>query len=140
MLARTFRVRASPAEAWAELGAVRTWPAWARHIRSVELEPAGPLGPSSRGTIRLTNGIRSTFRVTSIDPGRRWAWAGPFLWLTVLYDHVLEADAGGGTRITFTIDGSGLGVATLGRLFAWIYARNLDRAIPLLQERLGGAG
>lgn len=140
MLERSFRVRAAPAAAWAEIAEVREWPRWARHIRSVDLEPAGALGPSSRGTLRLTNGIRSTFRVTDFEPGRRWLWVGPFLWLEVRYDHVVEADPGGGSRVTFTVDGSGLGVSTLGRLFAFVYARNLDRAIPQLQERLGGAG
>ncbi len=139
MLERTFRVRAVPGAAWEELAAVRSWPAWARHIRSVDLEPEGPLGPGSRGTLRLTNGIRSTFRVTEFEPGRRWLWTGLFLWLRVDYDHLLEPDPAGGTRITFTIVGGGIGVSTLGRLFAWVYARNLDRAIPLLQERLGGA-
>ncbi len=37
------------------------------------------------------------------------------------------------------LDGEGAGAASLGRLFAGMYARNLDRAIPnLIQEvRLG---
>jgi hypothetical protein len=33
-------------------------------------------------------------------------------------------------RITFTVEGAGVGVNIVGRLFAAVYARNLDRAIP----------
>ena len=138
MLRRTFRVRARPEETWARLADVATWPEWARHIRSVTLEPAGPLGPRSRGAIRLGNGVRSTFAVTEFEAGRRWRWAGPFLWLRVDYDHVVEADPGGGARVTFRVEATGALSSTVGRLFAWVYARNLDRAIPRLQAALGG--
>ena len=36
------------------------------------------------------------------------------------------------TEIGFVLDGAGFCVGVLGRLFAAIYARNLDRAIPNL--------
>ncbi len=39
-------------------------------------------------------------------------------------------------RITFTVEGAGVGVNIVGRLFAAVYARNLDRAIPRLQALL----
>jgi hypothetical protein len=42
----------------------------------------------------------------------------------------------GRVRITFTVDGAGVGSTTIGPLFASIYARNLDRAIPRLQALL----
>jgi hypothetical protein len=140
LLERTFDVPSPPAAAWGVLADVPSWPAWARHVRSVSLEPPGPLGPGSRGAFRLAGGIRSTFAVTEFEGGRSWTWAGPFLWLEVVYGHVLSPLPGGGTRVAFTIDGTGFGVGTLGRLFARIYARNLDRAIPLLRERMGGQG
>ena len=67
---------------------------------------------------------------------------GRFLWLELGYDHTIEP-TDDGTRITFAVDGDGVGIASLGRLFAHIYARNLDRAIPRLQAQLampeGGA-
>jgi hypothetical protein len=42
----------------------------------------------------------------------------------------------GRVTITFTVDAAGPGVNMLGPLFAGIYARNLDRAIPRLQALL----
>jgi hypothetical protein len=137
-LRRTFRVRADAAATWARLADVGSWPEWARHIRSVSLEPPGPLGPKSRGSLRLTNGVRSTFEVTEFEAGRRWRWVGPFLWLRIDYDHVVAAEPSGGSRVEFVVEASGALSSSLGRLFAWVYARNLDRAIPLLQASLGG--
>ena len=67
-----------------------------------------------------------------------WKWAGPFLWLQVEYDHRFEAVEGGRTRLTFVVDGAGFGVSVLGRVFARVYNRNLDRAIPNLVGEMQG--
>jgi hypothetical protein len=136
LLQRRFTVAVSAERAWAHLEQVEQWPTWALHIRSVELVPPGPLTASSRGTIRLTNGIRSTFHMTELRPPRNWKWVGPFLWMTVHYDHVFRVVETNETEITFTLDGSGFGARVLGRLFAAIYARNLDRAIPNLVREI----
>jgi hypothetical protein len=56
--------------------------------------------------------------------------------MKIRYDHVFEPIAPGRTRVRFDVFASGLGRATLGRLFAWIYGRNLDRAIPILVSEL----
>jgi hypothetical protein len=138
-LERTFEVDAPPGVAWDHLARVERWPTWAKHIRSVTLEPAGPLGPHSAGVIRLANRITSRFAMTAFEPGRRWTWAGKFLWLRVSYDHRFEPTARGGTRIAFTVDGGGFGSGSLGRLFAKAYAGNLDRAIPNLVAELAAA-
>jgi Polyketide cyclase / dehydrase and lipid transport len=115
---------------------VESWPSWARHIKRVELSPAGPLTPRSEGTIHLTNGVRSTFRMEELDPGRSWKWAGPFLWITVHYDHRFRSLGARETELTFSLEGEGRGVGMLGRIFAAVYARSLDRAIPRLVEEL----
>lgn len=136
LLVRELDVAASPANAWDHLARIEAWPSWARHIRSIEVAPAGPLSLETTGVIRLANGIRSTFRMTAIDPGRSWVWEGDFLWLRVRYDHVFEPREGGGTRIRFAVAAEGFGESTFGRLFARIYAANLDRAIPNLVAEL----
>jgi hypothetical protein len=141
LLERRFEVEAPLERVWSHLEAVERWPSWARHIRSVDLQPPGPLGPGSAGSIRLTNGIRSTFRMEELNAGSNWMWVGPFLWITVHYDHRFEEVGPDKTEIVFALDGEGIGVGLFGRLFAAIYARNLDRAIPNLVEELeSGAG
>ena len=132
LLERRFRVKVPLEKAWAHIEQVEQWPSWARHIRRIELRPAGPLRPDSEGTIHLTNGVRSVFRMEELNPGRNWKWVGPFLWITVRYDHRFTRAGPGETEIGFVLDGEGVGVGVFGRLFAAIYAWKLDRAIPNL--------
>ena len=136
VLERRFAVKAPIERAWHHLEQVESWPAWARHIRRIELRPPGALGADSAGAIVLTNGIRSTFRMEELRPGESWKWAGPFLWLTVHYDHRFTAVGAGETEIAFLLDVEGFGAGLFGRLFAALYARNLDRAIPNLVARI----
>jgi hypothetical protein len=124
------------ASAWAHLAKVDSWPSWAKHIKRVELTPPGPLTPRSEGKIHLTNGVRSTFRMEELDPGVSWKWAGPFLWLTVHYDHRFRSLGPSECELAFSLDGEGPGAGLFGRLFAAIYARNVDRAIPRLVQEL----
>lgn len=129
---REFVVKVPLKRAWKHLAEIERWPSWARHIKRIELRPPGALGAQSSGVIHLRNGVRSTFRMVEFDPPWRWRWTGPFLWLTVGYDHRFEPVDANSTRLVWTVAVSGLGANTLGRLFAWIYQRNLDRAIPRL--------
>jgi hypothetical protein len=138
MLERTIEVAAGPGEAWDHLIEPARWPSWARHIRRVEMDPPGRAQLGSRGRVRLRNGTSARQVVVVLDEGRRWRWDGTFLWLRLAYDHVVEPRPGGGSTVTFTVDGGGRGAGSIGKAFAWIYARNLDRALPALQQELGG--
>jgi hypothetical protein len=129
-------VRVPVEKAWAHLGHVERWPSWARHIRRIDLHPPGSLGRESSGEIQLTNGIRSTFRVEEFNAGRNWKWVGPFLWLHVHYDHQFRVIGPDQTEVAFVLDGEGFGARVFGRVFAAIYVRNLDRAIPRLIREL----
>jgi hypothetical protein len=80
----------------------------------------------------LANGIKSAFRMTEFNPPRNWTWVGPFLWLTVTYDHRFESLDAEHTKLIWVVEAEGFGVSLLGRLFAKIYRRNLEKAIPLL--------
>ena len=136
LLERTFPVEATSERTWTELVAAEQWPRWARHLRRVDVTPPGPVGPGSGATLKLTNRTRATVRVTEFQDGRRFRWEGSFLWLGLGYDHLVTTDETGRVHITFTVDAAGVGVSTLGGLFASLYARNLDRAIPRLQALL----
>ena len=139
LLMRRFSVDVPREKAWEHLANVEQWPTWARHIRRIELQPAGPLRDNSRGVIRLTNGIRSTFRMTEFQPGRNWKWSGSFLWITIHYDHRFRRIDESRTEIEFHVEGEGVGVAIFGRMFAAVYALNLDRAIPKLISEIEGS-
>jgi hypothetical protein len=132
LIRREFTVALPPQRAWDHLARVEQWPSWALHIKRVELQPPGQLGPASAGVIHLTNGMKPAFRMTDFNPPRNWTWVGPFLWATVIYDHQFEALDAEHTRLAFVVQAKGFGAGILGRLFAKIYRRNLDKAIPLL--------
>ena len=130
LIDRQFVVEVPLETAWQYLARVDQWPTWARHIKRMELHPTGELGPQSSGVIHLSNGMKSTFRITEYNPGHNWKWVGPFLWLTIEYDHVFESMNSNQTRLRFVVDAQGFAVGVFGRLFAKIYRRNLEKAIP----------
>jgi hypothetical protein len=132
LLKREFTVALPLRKAWDHLARIVEWPSWARHIKKVELEPPGDLAPTSTGVIHLVNGMKPAFRVTEFNLGRNWKWVGPFLWVTVIYDHQFVAIDGDHTRLIWVVEAEGFGASTLGRLFAKVYRRDLDKAIPLL--------
>ena len=132
LIERGFTVDVSLQHAWDHLARIAQWPSWARHIRKIELKPAGELKLQSTGLIHLTNGMTAAFRVTELNPARNWKWIGNFLWLTVLYDHQFEALDSERTKLIFVIAANGFGASILGPLFARVYRPSLDQAIPRL--------
>jgi hypothetical protein len=155
LLVREFTVNLGLHQAWDHLARIEDWPRWARHIRKIDLQPPGELGPQSTGVIHLTNGIQSAFRMTEFNPPRsdpagglrsdsagglrNWKWVGPILWLTITYDHQFEVLDAEHTRLIWTVAAEGLGTSIFGRLFAMIYRGNMDRAISLLIRELNAS-
>jgi uncharacterized membrane protein len=135
-LRRRFDVDVPLEQAWDVLADVESWPTWAPHIRSVTVEPSGPLGPSSSGMLRLRGGMRATFRMAAWEPPRLWAWVGRAGGLTVHYDHRFEPGAEGSTTMVWVVSLSGIGSRLARAPFAFVYGRNVDRAIPQLQATL----
>ena len=136
LVERRFSTTTRPAAVWQHLAAVEQWPTWARHIKRVRLDPPGALTPTSKGRIILKPGFPTTFRMTALDVERNWSWRGRFLGTTVDYDHVISPTPDGATDVTFTIVGSGSTVRVVGPVFARVYGRILDRAIPNLTREL----
>ena len=136
LVRREFVVEARLQEAWNHLAQVERWPSWARHIRRVVVVPGGPLTGKSAGRIQLNNGLRSTFKMVEFNPGKNWKWDGPFLWLTVHYDHQFDTVGVDRTKLTWVVASEGFGESLVGKLFARIYSRNLDMAIPRLINEL----
>ncbi len=139
LLQREFTVGIPLQKAWDHLASVEQWPSWAPHIKKIELQPPGELGPRSTGVLHLANGMKPAFRVTEFNPPRNWIWVGRFLWLTVIYDHQFEELDAGHTKVTFIVQGTGFGARVLGPLFAKLYRGSLERAIPLLVAEMNAS-
>jgi hypothetical protein len=82
--------------------------------------------------------VKSEFTMTEFNPYHNWKWVGPFLWLTLGYDHIFAPLDPRRTKLIWIIEAKGFGVSVLGRLFRKIYNRNLDKAIPLLISEING--
>jgi len=136
LIDREFIVNVPLERAWEHLAQIDKWPTWAQHIKQIEMHPQHALGPHSSGVIHLANGMKSMFRMTEFNPGRNWKWAGPFLWLTIHYDHRFESLSSNQTKLRFILESSGFGVGFFGPVFAKVYSRNLERAIPLLVSEI----
>jgi len=65
---------------------------------------------------------------------------GKFLWATVHYDHRFDEQNATQTKFTWIIEAEGVGVSIIGRIFAQVYKRDLDRAIPRLVDEINEAG
>ena len=98
-----FVVDASIETAWVHLAKIEEWPSWARHIKDVKLSPSGDISHNSVGSLRLTNGIESEFRVTEFQLHQNWKWRGPFLWMRMEYDHRFEPLGDDKTKFTWII-------------------------------------
>jgi polyketide cyclase/dehydrase/lipid transport protein len=120
LIRREFIVDLPLERAWRHLARVEEWPSWARHIRRIEMQPPGELGPDSTGYMQLINGLKPVWKVTEFKPHRSWKWAGSFLWLTIEYDHLFEEVNPAQTKITFLVEATGFGASFLGRLFALV--------------------
>src|SRR5258708_6622761 len=103
-LRREFTVELPIEKAWGYPAPLDQWPSWAKHIKKVEAQPPGDLGPDSTGRMHLTNGIKPLFKVSEFNPYRNWKWIGNFLWLTIYYDHQFEAINPTRTKLTWVIE------------------------------------
>ena len=85
---RAFVVEAAAERAWAELVVAEQWPRWARHLRSVQVSPPGPVGPGSSATLKLTNHTRATVTFTVDAVGLGVNMIGPLF--AGIYAHNLD--------------------------------------------------
>jgi len=131
LIRREFTVDMSLEAAWRHLAQVADWPSWAEHIKRIDLDPSGEITAESTGVIHLKFWPASAFRMVEFDAPRNWKWVGRFLWLTVQYEHLCEPQ-GERTKLIWIVACEGFGASVFGRLFAVIYNRNLNKAIPNL--------
>jgi Polyketide cyclase / dehydrase and lipid transport len=134
---RRFEVSAPLEEAWHRLAEVERWPEWAPHIVSVEVSPPGELGPTSSGAFRIRRLGRNTFRMSAWEPPKRWEWVGGLPGVRISYDHRFEPSGPTTTRLEWIVELHGPMAPLIRGVFARVYGRNLDRAIPRLQEWFG---
>jgi carbon monoxide dehydrogenase subunit G len=131
---RVFEVDAPLQEAWRRLAEVERWPEWAPHIISVTVSPPGGLGPTSSGALEIKRLGRNTFRMSVWEPPGRWEWVGGLAGVRIYYDHRFASSGPAATRLEWSVELHGPLAPLIRGVFARVYGRNLDRAIPRLQQ------
>ena len=131
---RSFAVDLPITAAWTRLAEVERWPEWAPHIKSVTVSPCGPLGPTSTGELRIRRLGRNAFVMSAWHPHEHWQWTGRMPGFRIEYDHRFEASAENATIMTWVVTLAGPLARWIRPVFARIYSRNLDAAIPRLQR------
>ena len=67
LLKRQFIVNVALRSAWNHLARFEGWPSWAAHIKKIELQPPGALGPESSGVIHLSRWLKPKFQMTEFS-------------------------------------------------------------------------
>jgi len=126
--------KADTGRIWDLLVDVGAWPDnFTPHLKEAHLD--GELRVGATGWVKTTLPLpRSAFTVTSLDEGRSWEWEGPMLWLTLRFDHQLEA-TGAGSRVTFDVDLDGPLAGAVRPLARRVYRPQMERALDLLVKR-----
>ena len=121
--------------AWQHFNRATEWPSWASYIKSVELTPAGEIGPTTVGTVNLQNGQSTTFTMTAFEPKDHWQWSTSMLWFTLDYDHAFQRMSDLETRMVLHMKVKGFGKNLLAFAIDRMASPDLDASIPkLIQE------
>jgi hypothetical protein len=146
LLRREFTVELPLEKAWQQLARVEQRPSWAKHIKQIDVQPPGELGRKSNSRLHLNNGVKAgwpgscaTFTATEFNPYHNWKWVALFLSLKCHYDHLFEELNPTRTKLTWVIEAKGFRRSVIGRLFAKVYSKSLDRAIPLLVDEMNAS-
>jgi hypothetical protein len=94
MIAVTVASEAPPEVVWRLYAQPARWMEWAPHVRSPSGLGSPDVEAGARGSIRLGGAVPIPARITSVEPGRAWAWrVGP----ADLRHTVAPAEGGGAT-------------------------------------------
>jgi hypothetical protein len=126
--------------AWQHFNRVTEWPSWASYITSVELTPAGELGPTTVGIVNLQNGQATTFRMTAFEPKDHWQWSTDLLWFTLDYDHAFQRVSDLETRMVLHMKVKGFGKNLLAFVIDRMASPDLDASIPKLIKEMNERG
>jgi uncharacterized membrane protein len=115
-------ISAPPDIVWAVMSDVERWHEWTASIRRVSLLGHRPLAVGERALVRQPKLPPAVWKVTILEPGRRFVWrsGGP---LMRVYGHHSVEPIPGGTRATLQLHYEG----PLGNLLARMTRRISER-------------
>jgi uncharacterized membrane protein len=113
---------APPAQVYRLFIDVERWPELTQSMRSVRRLDDGPIRVGSEATVRQPRLPAARWRVTDVEPDRRFTWETRSGGVTSVGDHLVEPD-GAGSRITLTVRMSGPLSGVMGLLMGGLARR-----------------
>ena len=120
--------------AWAVMSDGERWHEWTASVTSVRRLDKGPLRIGSRALIRQPRFPPAIWKVTALEPGRRFVWKSGMPGMWVYGDHAVEPTATG-TRATLRLTYEGLLARLMGRMTRGITLRYLNLEASGLKRR-----
>jgi uncharacterized membrane protein len=138
---QTIEIDAPPEVVWSVMQDVERWPEWTASTQRVKRLDDGPFALGSRARIKQPGFPEVEWQVTSIEPGRSFAWETRAPGQHMVGIHRIEP-TDSGSRVTLGVRSSGPVAVVIGLLFGGrarnfveIEARGLKRRSEGLATR-----
>ena len=133
-LVESISIAAPPDRVWAVLMDVEGWPQWTQSMTRLERLQPGDLAVGSRVRITQPKLPHVVWTVTALEPGRYFAWRGSSPGVRTDAGHRIETE-GNGSRVTLTIEQSGLLSPLVGLMYGRLTKRYVDMEARGLKAR-----
>ncbi|HUR32155.1 MAG TPA: SRPBCC family protein [Vicinamibacterales bacterium] len=128
------QIEAPPDRVWSVMSDIERWHEWTPTITRVQRTNAGPFRIGARARVHQPRLPAADWMVTAIQEGRSFTWESRAPGLRVTARHQVEA-VGTGSRVTLSIQYSGVVGNLLGRLIAGINRRYIALEADGLKRR-----
>jgi uncharacterized membrane protein len=128
------RIDAAPDRVWAVMRDIDRWHEWTPTITSITRLDDGPFAIGSRARVRQPRLPPADWRVTSLEENRGFDWESRAPGVRVLGRHRIEP-LDGGSRVTLSIQYSGIAGSLLGRMLASLNRRYIALEADGLKRR-----
>jgi len=135
---RTVSINAPPERVFDVMVDVERWPEWTESIRSIERLDSGEFGVGSKAKLRIRRSpSANVWTVTEVTPNRSFTWETNSGGVKGIASHLIEPD-GNGSKVTLTVDLSGIVATLFSPMIAGQSRKNVDMEAEGLKRRAEG--
>ncbi len=121
-LAESSSIAAPPERVWAVLMDIERWPEWTQSMTKLERLQPGDLTVGSKVKVTQPKLPVNVYEVTQVEPNRYLEWRIAKPGLSIVAGHRIEPE-GSGSKVTLTIDQSGLLSPLVGLMYGGLTRR-----------------
>lgn len=114
---KTIEIEAPPDRVWDVLTDLEAWPSRIETVDEVELLTPPPIGKMSRVRLKQPKLPEGVWDFTAWDPPSFFEWVQRASGVTNIAGHRVEALGAGRSRLTLTLEMTGLLIPIIGRLY-----------------------